>query len=360
MRNYKVIGLMSGTSLDGVDIAFCEFTFNEKWTFKLPASETIPYASEWKKNLGECHTYSAEKISEIDSTYGEYLGKLVKDFCDKNKLSPEFISSHGHTIFHQPQNKFTKQIGSGAALSVNAKLPVVCDFRTSDVALGGQGAPLVPIGDRYLFPDADYCLNLGGIANISFELNNDRLAYDICACNLVLNFYASKAGVVFDEDGRLAAKGNINKLLLDELNALSFYSKSFPKSLGREDIEKNIFPLIEKHALKTEDVLATFCKHIGEQISKSLIIKKKNLKMLVTGGGAFNSFLIEQIKNHCSCEIIVPEKKIIEFKEAIIFAFLGVLRIRNEVNCLRSVTGAKEDNVGGAVFHYKQSANQRV
>lgn len=349
-NKYKVIGLMSGTSLDGVDIAYCEFSYDEIWSFKLIHAETISYDTYWKKKLIEVYNESAEKISETDCSYGNFLGKLVKNFCEKYKLSPDFISSHGHTVFHQPHIGFTKQIGSGAHLSANAGLPVICDFRSADVALGGQGAPLVPIGDKYLFGDADYCLNLGGIANISFEQNNERLAFDICACNLVLNYYSLKKGLAFDRDGEIAASGKINLTLLNKLNNLPYYSKAFPKSLGREDVERDIISLIESFDLNVVDVLATFCEHIALQIAIITEKVQKQKKMLITGGGALNTFLINCIVKKSNTEIIIPEKEIIEFKEAIIFAFLGVLRIRKEINCLKSVTGARANSCGGAIY----------
>ena len=347
---YKVIGLMSGTSLDGVDIAYCEFSYNEGWTFTLLQSETISYDAFWYKKLQVIHSSSAEEISVTDNNYGKLLGKLVKDFCYKYKLTPDFISSHGHTVFHQPQIGFTKQIGSGAHLSANAGFPVICDFRSLDVALGGQGAPLVPIGDKYLFAFADYCLNLGGIANISFDQNNERLAFDICACNLVLNYYSMKKGQAFDRDGNLAGRGNKNELLLKKINNLPYYSKSFPKSLGREDIEKDIISLINTFDLSIEDILATFCEHIALQIAKVTVQEKNQKKMLVTGGGALNNFLLNCIIKNSNVEIIIPDKEIIEYKEAIIFAFLGVLRMRNEINCLKSATGASINNCGGAIY----------
>ena len=349
-NKYKVIGLMSGTSLDGVDIAYCEFSYDEIWSFKLIHAETISYDTYWKKKLIEVYNESAEKISETDCTYGNFLGKLVKNFCEKYKLSPDFISSHGHTVFHQPHIGFTKQIGSGAHLSANAGLPVICDFRSTDVALGGQGAPLVPIGDKYLFGDADYCLNLGGIANISYDQNNERLAFDLCACNLVLNYYALKNGHPFDKDGQLAANGKTNSALLNKLNDWPYYLKAFPKSLGREDVERDIISLIESFDLIAEDVLATFCEHIALQIAVITGKVQKQKKMLITGGGALNTFLINCIVKKSNTEIIIPEKEIIEFKEAIIFAFLGVLRIRKEINCLKSVTGARANSCGGAIY----------
>lgn len=350
MPPHKIIGLMSGTSLDGVDIAYCEFNFDTIWSFRLIHAETIIYDAFWKKILGEIQKASAEKISEIDCNYGKFLGNLVKDFCKKYTISPDFISSHGHTVFHQPSKGFTKQIGSGADIAANSGFPVICDFRSLDVALGGQGAPLVPVGDKYLFPDADYCLNLGGIANISFDDNNERIAFDICACNLILNYYAMKKGVSFDRDGQIAASGKINTILLNSLNHLPYYSKIFPKSLGREDVEKDIIPLIDSFNLITEDVLSTFCEHISFQIANITGKSKKGKKMLITGGGALNSFLKNSILKNSNTEVIIPNKEIIEFKEAIIFAFLGVLRIRKEINCLKTVTGASKDNCGGAIY----------
>ena len=350
-NKYKAIGLMSGTSLDGVDIAYCEFNFDKGWSYKLLHADTVSYNTYWKKNLEAVYNGSAENISETDCTYGNFLGKLVKNFCEKYKLSPDFISSHGHTVFHQPRNGFTKQIGSGAHLSATAGFPVICDFRSVDVALGGQGAPLVPIGDKYLFSDADYCLNLGGIANISFDQNSERLAFDICACNLVLNYYALKKKQPFDRDGQLAESGKINSALLYKLNDRPYYSKAFPKSLGREDVERDIFSLIDSTNVNVEDVLATFCEHIALQIAKITGEVKKQKKMLITGGGALNTFLISCIVKNNNADIRIPKKEIIEYKEAIIFAFLGVLRIRNEINCLKSVTGASKNNCGGAIYH---------
>ena len=350
MPSYKIIGLMSGTSLDGVDIAYCEFSLDTVWSFQLIHAETIVYDEFWKKILGEIHNESAEKISEMECGYGNYLGNLVKNFCTKYKLNPDFVSSHGHTVFHQPSKGFTKQIGSGAHIAAHAGFPVICDFRSLDLALGGQGAPLVPVGDKYLFPDADYCLNLGGIANISFDYNDQRIAFDICACNLVLNYYAVKKGVSFDKDGQIAASGKINTSLLNSLNSLPYYSKTFPKSLGREDVEKDIISLIDSLNLSAEDVLSTYCEHISFQIANVTGKTKKGKRMLITGGGALNGFLKNCIIRNSNTEIIIPKKEIIEFKEAIIFAFLGVLRIRNEINCLKTVTGASKDSCGGAIY----------
>ena len=348
VSHYKVIGLMSGTSLDGLDLAFCEFTFDGKWSFKLVEAETIRYSAAMTDMLQSIGMKSAAELAEAHLQYGAFLGKSVKQFEQNKKVSSDFVSSHGHTIFHQPKKGYTFQLGSGASLAAESGRNVVCDFRTTDVALGGQGAPLVPVGDRLLFSEFEYCLNLGGIANISFEKNGKRIAFDICACNIVLNVLAEKKGMSFDEDGKMARAGFVNEQLLNELDALAYYHHPFPKSLGREDIDREIFPLLEKANLSVEDAAATFCRHIANQISR--IVEGSSNKMLVTGGGAYHSLLVEQIKHSCDVQVIVPERKIIEFKEAIIFAFLGVLRMRNEVNALSSVTGAKKDSSGGAIY----------
>ncbi len=350
MNSYRVVGLMSGTSLDGVDLALCRIEIKKgKWEYEIECAETISYTLRQRNNLAGLSDVPAVKFAEEHVSFGRFLGGAVKDFLKINKSKADFISSHGHTIFHQPKKIFTTQIGDGAALSAACGLPVVCDFRSADVALGGQGAPLVPIGDQLLFGSYSHCLNLGGIANISFVKTGRRTAFDICPVNIVLNALAMKRGSGFDNGGRLAGKGSIQRELLSKLNSIAYYKKSFPKSLGREDIENYFFKALNYHKSSIEDKLRTFCEHIAIQISNA--IKDKSGSVLVTGGGAYNSFLMERIKAHCRLNIVIPDRQTIEFKEALIFAFLGVLRWRNEVNCLSSVTGAQRDSSGGAIYH---------
>jgi anhydro-N-acetylmuramic acid kinase len=350
MNNYNVIGLMSGTSLDGLDIAYCHFEKNsDKWKYQIIRACTIPYSAEWQDRLKSAERGSAMELTQTDHHYGQLLGKLTKSFIDDNHLGPEFIASHGHTVFHQPQNRLTLQIGSGAAIAAETGLPVVCDFRSMDVALGGQGAPLVPIGDRLLFPEYDYCLNLGGIANISNENCGRRIAFDICPANMVLNSLANQIDIPYDENGETARQGELNLQLLTKLNDLEYYQKNPPKSLGKEWVLSEFFPILELSEIPVKDKLMTVSGHIAYQISKA-VQSSKNRKMLVTGGGAFNTFLMEKIREQCQLEIIIPDPDTVNFKEALIFAFLGVLRWRNEVNCLRSYTGASHDNSGGAVY----------
>ena len=349
-EKYSVIGVMSGTSLDGLDLAFCEFAIDDKWKFKLITAKTISYDQQWQKRLREAATLGPKELAILDSDFGKYIGQQINQFRDEENISFNYISSHGHTVHHQPQNGITVQVGSGSEIRNMTGVTVICDFRKGDVALGGQGAPLVPIGDRLLFSEMDYCLNLGGIANISFEKNEERIAFDICACNIVLNMLAEKLGSNFDDDGAFANGGELNKKLIDELNELPFYKKSYPKSLGREDIEREVFPILNNYQIKPEDLLRTFCKHIAIQIGKVIGSEVSNSKMLITGGGTLNLFLLKQIEDECHLKIVIPSKAIIDFKEAIIFGFLGVLKIRNENNCLKSVTGASEDSSGGDVF----------
>ena len=350
METYHVIGVMSGTSLDGVDIAYCEFhKTGDEWSFAIINAETLRYEPHWKNILSGLENKSALEFARIHMEYGHYIGKAVKEFINRNVLEIDFVCSHGHTIFHQPENKLTVQIGSGAAIAAECRLPVVCDFRSVDVALGGQGAFLVPIGDKLLFHQYDFCLNLGGFANISFEEKRERTAFDICPVNIVLNALASQAGKEYDSNGEMAQSGVLNEQLLMELNELNFYSKTPPKSLGKEWVLRFINPLLEKYSIPLNDKIRTVTEHVAMQIS-AVLKKSAEKNMLITGGGAYNQFLIQRIRDLSSMEIKLPADEVIDNKEALIFAFLGVLRMRKQINCLSSVTGAESDNVGGAVY----------
>ncbi|MCX6283801.1 MAG: anhydro-N-acetylmuramic acid kinase [Bacteroidetes bacterium] len=347
---YTVIGLMSGTSLDGLDIACCIFRYeNLRWNYSVSVAETIPYSEEWLNRLTGLPGSSAAEFAATDHLYGHLLGKLSRVFIEKHKIKADFIASHGHTVFHQPVKGFTSQIGNGAAIKAETGLPVVCDFRSGDVALGGQGAPLVPAGDRLLFSGFDFCLNLGGFANISFEHNGERLAFDICPVNTVLNHFAGKLGQAYDKDGALGAKGKVDFPLLNVLNNLPYYRQTGPKSLGKEWVDEIILPILNSSGLGPEDILSTFYTHIEDQIALQTGTDESK-KMLVTGGGAHNNFLVSGIRSRIIPQLVIPDKLTIDFKEALIFAFLGVLRWRNEVNCLKSVTGASQDGSFGAIY----------
>lgn len=345
---FKAIGLMSGTSLDGLDICLVQFEKKHSvWKFEILKAETISYSKDLEDQLKNSIHLSAEKLLELHSEYGFYLGKEIKNFISKHQIENiDVISSHGHTVFHQPQKKFTLQIGDGRAIKLETAIPVVYDFRSQDVLMGGNGAPLVPIGDELLFSEYDACLNLGGFSNISLKHNGRRIAFDIAPVNIVLNKIAQNFNKNFDENGNLAREGEINKELFIKLNSLEFYTLSYPKSLGIEWCNKNIFPLFED--LDSKDILATFTEHCAEQISK--VLNQYQLKkVLFTGGGTYNSYLIEKIKQKTDSEIIIPEKEIIDFKEALIFAFMGILRMNKEINVLSSATGSSQDHSSGII-----------
>lgn len=345
-NTYTILGVMSGTSLDGIDLAAVQFNKNNEKEFKILQAKTYPYSNEWKKQLQDSSHLSAYDFLKLHKEYGRYIGTLILQFLKSTDITIDFIASHGHTIFHEPQHRFNFQLGDGAFIAATTGITTISDFRTLDVALGGQGAPLVPIGDELLFSEFDYCLNLGGIANISFKEKKKRIAYDICPANMVFNFLAQQAGFEFDNKGTMASNGTIQSKLLDALNKLEYYQQPHPKSLGREWVEKTFLPLIFHTSFTVEDLLATTCEHAAIQIAKNI---HSPGKILITGGGAYNDHLIKRIQAHSEAQVILPPPDIIEYKEALIFAFLGLLRIKHMANTLSSVTGAPTDVCSGII-----------
>ena len=349
-ESYHIIGVMSGTSLDGIDLAEINFTKNKTWQFQILKATTTPYSEKWLSKLKNLTQKAIKDLQQIDVDYTNYLAEVITTFIKKNNIKNiDAVCSHGHTALHQPEQKLTYQIGNLPELAKKINQNVVCDFREQDVKLGGQGAPLVPIGDQLLFSDYDYCINLGGFANVSTKINNQRIAFDICPVNIVLNKYVQQLGFDYDDKGHLASEGKINQQLLKQLNALDFYKKLYPKSLGLEWVEQQIFPLIDQYDLTIKDVLRTMVEHVAQQIAK-ITSQKVNASVLLTGGGTYNDFLVERIKALTNNKIVIPSKEIIEFKEALIFGFLGVLKLREENNCLASVTGASKDHSSGNIF----------
>ena len=350
-KSYTVIGLMSGTSLDGLDVLKANFYPTNPWTFQILQTHTFSYPDSLIQKLRAALEGSALDLVLLDKKLGEFMAENVKKFLAQGNLKPLLIANAGHTIFHQPDRGLTYQIGNSDYIVAQTGLPVIDHFRTLDVALGGQGAPLVPFGDRQLFTAYTAALNLGGIANISYEIIQKRIGYDVCPCNLVLNRISQCLSKSFDDKGLLARSGQINDQLLQDLNNVSFYRQKPPKSLGLEWIKKHIFPYLERG--KPQDLLATFNAHISDQITKILeTIQTNHLSknILITGGGAYNEFLIDLLKlNNPSWNFELPSPQIIEFKEALIFAFLGLLRYLGEVNCLSSITGARSDSCGGSL-----------
>jgi anhydro-N-acetylmuramic acid kinase len=346
-KEIYAIGLMSGTSLDGLDLVYVKFIQNTSYEFEILQKCTSKYSSGWKHQLKEAIHLDSEKLAKLDLDYGNYLAEKVLHFIQENAITNiDFIASHGHTIFHQPEKGITLQIGNGQQIASQTGVITVSDFRTQDVQLGGQGAPLVPIGDRLLFGNYDACMNLGGFANISFEENERRIAHDISPVNVVLNHFSRKLGYDYDEEGKLASEGVVHHEVLEQLNRLEFYQLKPPKSLGIEWVHSYIFPIVRKID-SVQDTLRTFVEHAAIQLGKN--INQFN-SVLCTGGGVYNHFLMDRIRFHSNANLTIPNQEIIEYKEALIFAFLGLLKLQNKVNCLSSVTGSSKDHSSGVIF----------
>lgn len=353
---YRAIGLMSGSSLDGLDIVFAEFLHQGgNWSFEIVAADCYPYTHEWAQKLQKATSLSALDYQLLHTEYGHYLGKEVLRFIDSHNLHYKvgLIASHGHTTFHVPP-KMTAQIGEGAAIAAETGLPVVSDLRALDVAFGGQGAPIVPIGEKYLLKDYDLYLNLGGIANLSFKNGNAYIAYDVCPANRVLNMLIAKEGKEYDAGGSLASSGLVQDNLLQQLNSLPYYSQAYPKSLANQFGTDEVFPLVESYGLSTADALRTYVEHIVQQITAAIKeTAPADARLLVTGGGAFNTFLIHRLTEALlplNVSVVVPDAALVQYKEALIMAFIGVLRWRQEYTVLSSVTGAQRDSIGGALW----------
>ncbi len=355
MKIYKVIALMSGTSLDGLDMAYCHFTQEGSgWSFEIKKTRHVPYQEKRIRALRDAISLTFLEHTALHHEYGEWLGNQVSSFVKQHKLEVDLIASHGHTSHHRPETGITFQLGSGQHLANTSGIPTICDFRSNDVALGGQGAPLVPIGDLLLFGAYSFCLNLGGISNISFQHQGKRIAYDIGVANMLLNFIAKKAGMLYDKGGATAAAGAVNTSLLKALNQIPYYSKPFPKSTGYEWFLNSLVPLVEKCNDSVENLLCTGAHHITDQIAaqvRSYLNPGRN-SLFVTGGGAHNDFLIQLLRNKLEGEatVVIPEKTLVDYKEALVFGLMGVLRMEKQTNVLASVTGASRDSVSGVIY----------
>ncbi len=358
---YRVIGIMSGSSLDGLDMAFIEFEESRgKWEFEIKAANCKPYNHEWLQKLQNATSLPGYNYLLLHTAYGKYIGEQVNEFIEEFDLhhKVQLIASHGHTTFHAPASGMTAQLGDGAAIAATTELNVVSDLRAMDVAFGGQGAPIVPIGEKFLFNDYSFYLNLGGIANLSYKSNNDDIAFDVCAANRVLNMLAKEQGKEYDEAGSIAASGKVYQPLLTRLNALSYYSLPYPKSLANDFGTDEVFPLVQAFDISNADKLRTYTEHVVIQIVYSIQRFSKNsdirnTKLMVTGGGAFNLFLTQRLTQALQAfavEVIIPDPIIINYKEALIMGLIGVLRWREEYNVIQTVTGARRNSIGGAVW----------
>ena len=351
-NRFKVLGVMSGTSLDGIDLALIDFD-TRSWGYKFLKTATIPYPKKWIKILSNIFKQDIVNIRKIDNSYTYFLSNIIKDFINENQIENiDFVSSHGHTAKHIPSNGITYQLGNLSSIINQYNLTTICDFRKQDMKMGGQGAPLVPIGDKILFSDYSACLNFGGFANISRDIKGERIAFDICSVNVVMNYLAQKKDMLYDKNGELARSGNLIKSLYERLNDLKFYDLQYPKSLGIEWVVSEIYPIIEEELKKSslEDVANTYLNHVTLKISDCL---QDDDKALITGGGAFNKFLVENLMSKSKAKIIIPNKVLVEHKEALIFGLMGVLRFLDIDNCLSSITGSYKNHCSGNIFKMK-------
>lgn len=358
MQQYFTIGVMSGSSLDGLDIAYCSFTFtNNNWTFEILNAECKSFKDDIAERLRHATKLSAYDFVKLDIDLGHYIGREVRDFIAHYNIQKlDFIASHGHTVFHHPEFKFTAQIGDGSAIAALTGFPVINQFRSLDVALGGQGAPVVPIGEKYLFENFADFLNLGGIANIAIHKEDNIIAFDVCAANQVLNYLAQSIGEEYDKNGDIARSGKVNHELLHQLNDLKYFEMLAPKSLDNSFTKDHILPILNFSTIAIADKLATATEHIAIQIHNALSkFSFNDNTLMITGGGAFNTFLVERIKTHSTLNTFIPPPTIVNFKEALVIAFMGVLRWEKKINVLKSVTGASQSSVNGAIYYHNKS-----
>lgn len=355
---YRAIGLMSGSSLDGLDIAFVEF--NEiagQWTYEVKAAECVSYSEAWTQALKHATDLNARDYQYLHASYGRLLGQMVNAFIEKYGIEHQvqLIASHGHTTFHEPANGFTSQLGCGATIAAVTGINVVNELRQLDVALGGQGAPIVPVGEKCLFPETSYFLNIGGIANLSIQQAHTYIAFDVCPANRVLNALVEPIGKLMDEGGVMASNGQVHLPLLNRLNELPYYQVLPPKSLANQMGTDVVVPILKEYNLSVEDQLRTYVEHIAKQVFLSLqpFVSNEPAQLLVTGGGAHNTYLIQRMQdllNELHVTVQVPNTELVNYKEAIVMALLGVLRWREENTTLSSVTGAQRSSIGGAVW----------
>ena len=379
---YRVLGLMSGSSLDGLDLCYAHLQETSgKWTYEIKQADCYAYSVDWVGRLQKATDLSAKDYLVLHSEYGHYLGHLVNRFLEEYGLAyqVQLIGSHGHTTFHMPSKKMTAQLGDGAAIAAETGINVVSDLRAMDLALGGQGAPIVPIGERILLGEFEYFLNLGGIANISAsvdsvpnltiggsddngskstESTSVTIAFDVCPANRVLNLLSNEMGKEYDEGGQIARSGKVQDALLSELNQLEYYKLNFPKSLANDFGTDVVYPMIKRWGCSTADGMRTMVEHVVCQIRTSIEKfesnnAKQEKQLLATGGGAFNSFMVNRLTEtlrELGIKVVIPDENVVKYKEALIMGLMAVLRWREENNVFASVTGASRDSIGGAVW----------
>lgn len=363
-KQFRVVGLMSGSSLDAVDLAVCRFDIAPEASerpvldWEMEATDAIPFPAEWRERLRQLPRANAATYVKTDVELGHYFGWITRRFLEERRLRVDAIASHGHTIFHFPKAGATAQIGDGAAIAAETGLTTINNFRAMDMAFGGQGAPLAPIADQYLFPEYDYWLNIGGIANLTARKDEELIAFDVGGANQIFDALVAPLGMAYDHDGDIARNGRVLPALLQQVDALPYFHRPYPKSLGNDWVQEVLLPLYQDFEAATEDKLATAVHQLARQIAQAINIIQgsgdaKNHRLLATGGGALNTFLIEGIREECakfcSLAVVVPAPEIVQFKEAALMALMGALRLAALPNCLSSVTGARRDAMGGGV-----------
>ena len=351
-KSYLVIGVMSGSSLDGLDLAACRFEPKENtWDFSIKATDFLPYEEKHRRDLSQLGNASGIELIKAHADYGTWTGEQVKLFIEKHRLNPDLIASHGHTIFHEPSQGFSFQLGSAAHIAAACGLPCASDFRNTDMAHGGQGAPLAPVSDFDLFPEYDVCVNLGGIANISYtDEDGQRLGYDITVCNLILNHLSIAFGEAYDKDGLFGKGGNLDSSLLLDLESIDYYKHRGAKSIDKVWFYNHILPHFSKASSSIEDQMHTAYIHIAKMIATHIEKAGQTSKVLLSGGGAKNKYLVQLIQENTSTKICIPSDEIIDFKESLLMAYVGLLRLLEKTNSVSSVTGASEASSGGGIY----------
>jgi len=364
VSSYRVLGLMSGSSLDGIDWCMANFVFTKGvWTFQIEGCGMLDYSSELVGRFTRGHQLSVHEVMLLQDEFSRLSTRAALEAITQWGR-PLLIAEHGHTLVHRPELGYTWQINAAPMLSARLRLPVVSDFRRVDVAMGGQGAPLVPYGDAMLFSRYAACLNLGGIANLSFDQNGKRIGFDVCFANQVLNRLAQNLGLPFDKGGAIAAQAKNSAgeqsrqrvaRALSEWSSIDLSRPFPPPSLGRETLETDIIPRFESSGLSAEDALWAWCEHIAECVLHYLKFNPAEGKILVTGGGAFNQFLMECLRAAAAKK---PEFKwekgtdaLITHKEALLFGFLGLLRFLGLNNVDASYTRSSSSHSAGCIYN---------
>jgi anhydro-N-acetylmuramic acid kinase len=354
---YRAIGVMSGSALEGLDIIFAEFHISSgAWQYTVQAAECYPYTDDWREKIRTAGSLSSIDYLALHAEFGHYIGEQVNRFIEAHQLQykVQLVVSHGHISFHLPEKKLTAQLGEGASIAAVTGINVVSDLRVMDVALGGKGAPLFPLGEKLLFSEYACFLNIGSIANITFHEPGGVIAFDVCPANRILNMLAAQSGKAYDDGGKMAKAGEVKPELLKILNGLEYYSMPYPKSLTSDFASDVIYPLVRGAGVN--DAMRTVVEHIAVQTANAVSQLNKGgapLKLLITGGGANNSFLVSRIQSllePLNVEAVLPDPYIVDFKESLVVALLGILRWREENSALAEITGASRDSIGGAVW----------